>query len=59
MLLRRKAGRGNALLKQTRLAEFQEKCDELSDLLEPDELFEKRWRDVQAAINTYNEVKEA
>ena len=32
------------LLEQTRLAEFQEKCDELSDSLEPDELFEKRWR---------------
>ena len=46
------------LLEQTRLAEFQEKCDELSDLLEPDELFEKKVEDVQAAINTYNEVKE-
>lgn len=29
-------------LEQTRLTEFQEKCDELSELLEPEELFEKR-----------------
>jgi uncharacterized protein YhaN len=45
-------------LEQTRLAEFQEKCDELSDSLEPDELFEKKVENVQAAINTYNEAKE-
>lgn len=45
-------------LEQTRLTEFQEKCDELSDSLEPDELFEKKVKDVQAAIKIYNESKE-
>ena len=45
-------------LEQTRLTEFQEKCDELSELLEPEELFEKKVREVQEAINIYNEAKE-
>lgn len=45
-------------LEQTRLAEFQEKCEELSDLLEPDELFEKKVEDVQTAIEIYNDAKE-
>jgi len=43
---------------QTRLAEFQEKCDELSDTLEPEELFEKKVGEVQEAIKVYNELKE-
>jgi len=43
---------------QTRLAEFQEKCDELSDTLEPEELFEKKVEEVQEAIKVYNELKE-
>jgi len=45
-------------LEQTRLAEFQEKCDELSDSLEPEELFEKKVGEVQEAIKAYNEFKE-
>lgn len=43
---------------QTRLTEFQEKCDLLSDSMEPDELFEKKVEDVQSAIEIYNEAKE-
>ncbi len=45
-------------MERTRLVEFQEKCDELSDLMEPDELFEKKVEDVQTAIEIYNEAKE-
>ncbi|NLX63966.1 MAG: AAA family ATPase [Clostridiaceae bacterium] len=45
-------------LEQTRLAEFREKCDELSDTLEPEELFEKKVGEVQEAIKAYNEFKE-
>lgn len=46
------------LLEQTRLAEFQEKCDELSGSLEPEELFEKKVGEVQEAIKFYNESRD-
>lgn len=46
------------LLEQARLSEFQEKYNELSDTLEPDELFEKKVKDIQTAIEIYNDAKE-
>jgi uncharacterized protein YhaN len=46
------------LLEQARLSELQDKYAELSDTLEPDELFEKKVKDVQSSIEIYNDARE-
>ncbi len=46
------------LTKQTELREVKEKCEEITDTLDPDELFEKKTTDVTEAIKEYNESKQ-